>query len=56
MYSLMVGLLGCVFLAISVFAITGDADLKDYVISIPIGIVGIVFWILAYFIYVKTKG
>lgn len=55
MYSLMVGLLGCVFLAISVFVITGEATVKDYVISTPIGIVGIVCWILAYFKYVKTK-
>ena len=51
----MVGLLGCVFLAISVFVITGEATVKDYVISTPIGIVGIVCWILAYFKYVKTK-
>lgn len=57
MYALMVGLLGCVFLAISVFIISGEREIGiiDYVISTPIGIVGLVCWILAYFRYVKTK-
>ena len=56
-YSLIIAMLGCVLLAISVFAITGEREigLIDYVLSTPIGIVGIVCWILAYFRYVKTK-
>lgn len=54
-YSLCIAMLGCAFLAVSVFIISGNAELKDYVISMPIGIVGLVCWILSYFKYVKTK-
>lgn len=55
MYSLTVSMIGCVFLAISVFIITGSNEIRDYVISMPIGIVGLVCWVLSYFRYTKTK-
>lgn len=56
-YALTIAIIGCVLLAISVFIITGEREigLIDYVISTPIGIVGIICWILSYFGYVKTK-
>lgn len=56
--SLMVGLLGTILAAISVFAITmwQPIGIINYIISTPIGIVGIVCWALAYFVYAKTKG
>ena len=56
-YSLIIAMLGCVLLAISVFMITGEGEIGiiDYAVSTPIGIVGIICWILAYFGYVKTK-
>lgn len=53
--SLTIGMIGTIFLAISVFAITAINPL--YMISILTGAVGIIGWILPYFVYknVKTK-
>lgn len=56
MYSLIVAMIGCVFLAISVFIITANQSLINYVISSPFGIVGLVCWVLSYFKYIKTKA
>lgn len=49
------GLLGCVFLAISVFFITGMNSLLGYIIGTPIGIVGIAIWAYAYFKFKSIK-
>lgn len=55
--SLIIGLLGCVLTAISVFIITmfKQIGIINYIISTPIGIVGIACWVLSYFAYVKTR-
>lgn len=54
MTSLAVGLIGTIFLAISVFAITAANPL--YITCVLFGIVGIVGWILPYFVYKNVKA
>lgn len=51
--SLVIGLIGCAFLAVSVFAIT--ADPPNILLCILFGLPGIIGWILPYFVY-KSKG
>ena len=55
MYSLSVSMIGCIFLAISVFIITANESLINYIISTPIGLIGISCWIFAFFEYKKVK-
>lgn len=51
--SMSVGVIGTIFLAISVFLITVTNPL--YILSVISGIIGIVGWILPYFVYKKVK-
>lgn len=51
--SMSVGLIGTVFLALSVFSITLVSPL--YIPFILCGIIGIIGWVLPYFIYKKIK-
>lgn len=53
-WSMVVGVIGTIFMALSVFAIIAPTPL--YIPSILLGIVGIVGWILPYFVYLKVKG
>lgn len=53
MDSMIVGVIGTVFLAISVFCITAINPL--YIPGTIFGIIGLVGWILPYFIYKKVK-
>lgn len=48
-----IGLIGTIFLAISVFSITATNPL--YIPCILCGIIGIIGWILPYFAYIKVK-
>ena len=52
-WSMIVGMIGTIFLAISVFAITATNPL--YVICILTGIIGIIGWILPFFVYKNIK-
>lgn len=52
-WAIMIGMIGTVFLAISVFAITATNPL--YILGTIFGIIGIVGWILPYFIYKEIK-
>jgi len=47
--ALMIGLIGCAFLACSVFAVT--AETPNILLCIIFGLPGIVGWILPYFVY-----
>lgn len=47
------GLVGTIFLAISVFSITAENPI--YFLGILTGVIGIVGWILPYFVYKKIK-
>ena len=53
-YAMSIGLLGTIFLALSVFSFTGNEIY--YVPFILCGIIGIIGWILPYFIYKKIKS
>lgn len=53
-YSMIVGVIGTIFMALSVFSITASTPL--YIPSILCGIVGIIGWVLPYFIFLKVKG
>lgn len=53
-YALAVALIGCVFLAISVFCITGKSVI--WIPAILCGAVGIIGWIIPYFLYKNTKN
>lgn len=52
-YSMIVAMLGTVFLALSVFSITAENPI--YISGIICGAVGITLWILPYFIYKNIK-
>lgn len=52
--AIILGLFGTIFLAISVFAITAVKPL--YVLCILTGIIGLIGWILPYFVFNKEKG
>lgn len=53
-YSMIVGVIGTIFMALSVFAITAN---NPFIIAgILCGIVGIVGWVIPYFIFLKIKG
>lgn len=56
MYSLIIAMIGCIFLAVSVFIIIANEELINYIISTPIGIVGLIFWVLAFFKYNQAKN
>lgn len=53
-YAMIIGLIGTIFLALSVFAIT--AQNPFYILGSLCGIVGIVGWILPYFVYKHVKA
>ena len=53
-YSMIVGFIGTIFLALSVFAITATNPLL--IPGIVCGVVGIMGWILPYFVYLKVKS
>ena len=53
-WALIIGMLGTIFLAISVFSITATNPL--YVLSIMTGAIGIIGWILPYFVYETVKA
>lgn len=56
MKSLTIGLLGTIFLAISVFAITAkNLEVINYVICTISGIIGLIGWALGFISYNKTK-
>lgn len=52
-YSMAIGLIGTIFLSLSVFAITATNPL--YIPCVIFGAIGIVGWILPYFVYKKVK-
>ncbi|MBQ8681828.1 MAG: hypothetical protein IJ509_02850 [Bacilli bacterium] len=52
-WAMIIGMIGTVFLALSVFAITASNPL--YIIGTLCGIVGLIGWILPYFVYKKVK-
>lgn len=57
MKSLTIGLLGTVFLAISVFAITAnDLSIVNYIICALTGIIGLAGWALGFISYKNTKS
>lgn len=51
--SMVVAIIGAVFMAISVIAITAKSPI--YALSIITGVIGIVGWVLPYFVYLKEK-
>ena len=56
MKSLTIGLLGTIFLAISVFAITANnLEVINYIICAVAGIIGMAGWALGFISYNKTK-
>lgn len=52
-YSMTIGVIGTIFLAILVFLLRSTNPL--YILAIPCGIIGIIGWILPFFIYIKVK-
>lgn len=53
-WAMIIGVVGTIFLAISVFQITGSNP--NYVIFAMSGFIGIVGWVLPYFTYRKVKS
>ena len=53
-YAMIIGMIGTIFLALSVFSITAKTPL--YIPCIIFGILGLIGWTLPYFIYKRIKG
>ncbi|MBQ9072405.1 MAG: hypothetical protein IJY25_04540 [Bacilli bacterium] len=53
-YAMIIGVIGTIFMALSVFSITASNPL--YIPGILFGIVGILGWVIPYFIFLKIKG
>lgn len=53
-YAMSIGVIGTIFLAISVFSITAINPI--YILAIPTGIIGLIGWILPFFIYKKVSS
>lgn len=52
-YAVIISIIGTIFLAISVFAITASNPI--YVLSVITGIIGLICWFLSYPVYKKIK-
>lgn len=52
-WSMVIGVIGTIFLALSVFSITATSPL--YIPFVLCGIIGLIGWVLPYFVYRKIK-
>jgi len=53
-YAMTIGLVGTIFMALSVFSITASNPLV--ILGILCGIVGIIGWVLPYFVFIRVKA